>query len=97
MQVGGVMLLDHELEALGPRLPDAALGLGRDIEVPLAVVTVQLGTAVSGGHGSGFPCFWGRGDAASRIFWSAAARRAVGDEKSPVRWLIVGIVDEEVM
>jgi ethanolamine utilization protein EutN len=23
-----------------------------------------------------------------------AARRAVGDEKSPVRWLVVGIVDE---
>ena len=25
----------------------------------------------------------------------AAARRTVGDEKSPVRWLIVGIVDEK--
>jgi microcompartment protein CcmK/EutM len=25
----------------------------------------------------------------------AAARKAVGDEKSPVRWMIVGIVDEE--
>ncbi len=24
----------------------------------------------------------------------AAARKAVGDEKSPVRWMIVGIVDE---
>jgi microcompartment protein CcmK/EutM len=24
----------------------------------------------------------------------AAARKAVGDEKSPVRWLITGIVDE---
>lgn len=24
-----------------------------------------------------------------------AARRAVGDEKSPVRWLVVGIVDEK--
>lgn len=24
-----------------------------------------------------------------------AAREAVGDEKSPVRWMIVGIVDEE--
>jgi microcompartment protein CcmK/EutM len=24
-----------------------------------------------------------------------AARKAVGDEKSPVRWMIVGIVDEE--
>jgi ethanolamine utilization protein EutN len=26
----------------------------------------------------------------------AAARRAVGDEKSPVRWLIIGVVDERV-
>ena len=25
----------------------------------------------------------------------AAARKAVGDEKSPVRWMIVGIVDEK--
>lgn len=25
----------------------------------------------------------------------AAARKAVGDEKSPVRWIVVGIVDEE--
>lgn len=25
----------------------------------------------------------------------AAARKAVGDEKSPARWMIVGIVDEE--
>jgi ethanolamine utilization protein EutN len=25
----------------------------------------------------------------------AAARKAVGNEKSPVRWMIVGIVDEE--
>lgn len=25
----------------------------------------------------------------------AAARRAVGDEKSPVRWSIIGIVDEK--
>jgi microcompartment protein CcmK/EutM len=25
----------------------------------------------------------------------AAARKAVGDEKSPVRWLVVGIVDEK--
>jgi hypothetical protein len=25
---------------------------------------------------------------------SAAARKAVGDEQSPVRWIIVGIVDE---
>ncbi|NGO38364.1 EutN/CcmL family microcompartment protein [Limisphaera ngatamarikiensis] len=25
----------------------------------------------------------------------AAARRSVGDEKSPVRWLIIGIVDEK--
>ncbi len=25
----------------------------------------------------------------------AAARRAVGDDKSPARWLIVGIVDEK--
>jgi len=25
----------------------------------------------------------------------AAARKAVGDEKSPVRWLIIGIVDEQ--
>ena len=25
----------------------------------------------------------------------AAARKAVGDEKSPVRWLIIGIVDEK--
>lgn len=25
----------------------------------------------------------------------AASRKAVGDEKSPVRWMIVGIVDEE--
>ena len=24
----------------------------------------------------------------------AAARRAVGDEKSPVRWLVIGVVDE---
>ena len=24
-----------------------------------------------------------------------AARKAVGDEKSPVRWMIVGIVDEQ--
>ncbi len=24
----------------------------------------------------------------------AAARKAVGDEKSPVRWMIIGIVDE---
>ncbi len=24
----------------------------------------------------------------------AAARKAVGDEKSPVRWIVVGIVDE---
>ena len=24
----------------------------------------------------------------------AAARKAVGDEKSPVRWMVVGIVDE---
>lgn len=26
----------------------------------------------------------------------AAARRAVGDERSPVRWLIIGVVDERV-
>lgn len=26
----------------------------------------------------------------------AAARRAVGDEKSPVRWLVIGVVDEQV-
>jgi len=25
----------------------------------------------------------------------AAARKAVGDDKSPVRWLIIGIVDEK--
>ena len=25
----------------------------------------------------------------------SAARKAVGDEKSPVRWMVVGIVDEE--
>jgi microcompartment protein CcmK/EutM len=25
----------------------------------------------------------------------AAARRAVGDDKSPVRWIVIGIVDEE--
>ena len=25
----------------------------------------------------------------------AAARKAVGDEKSPVRWLVLGIVDEK--
>jgi microcompartment protein CcmK/EutM len=25
----------------------------------------------------------------------AAARKAVGDEKSPVRWMITGIVDEK--
>ena len=25
----------------------------------------------------------------------AAARKAVGDEKSPVRWIIIGIVDEK--
>lgn len=25
----------------------------------------------------------------------AAARKAVGDEKSPVRWLVIGIVDEK--
>ena len=25
----------------------------------------------------------------------AAARNAVGDQKSPVRWLVLGIVDEE--
>lgn len=25
----------------------------------------------------------------------AAARKTVGDERSPVRWMIVGIVDEE--
>lgn len=25
----------------------------------------------------------------------AAARKAVGDEKSPARWMVVGIVDEE--
>jgi len=25
----------------------------------------------------------------------AAARKAVGDDKSPVRWLVVGIVDEK--
>ena len=25
----------------------------------------------------------------------AASRKAVGDEKSPVRWMVVGIVDEE--
>ena len=25
----------------------------------------------------------------------AAARKAVGDDKSPVRWLVVGLVDEE--
>jgi ethanolamine utilization protein EutN len=25
----------------------------------------------------------------------AAARKAVGNEKSPVRWMVVGIVDEE--
>ena len=25
----------------------------------------------------------------------SAARKAVGDEKSPVRWMIVGIVDEK--
>lgn len=24
----------------------------------------------------------------------AAARKAVGDEKSPVRWLVIGVVDE---
>jgi len=24
-----------------------------------------------------------------------AARKAVGDEKSPVRWMIIGIVDEK--
>jgi microcompartment protein CcmK/EutM len=24
----------------------------------------------------------------------AAARRAVGDEMSPVRWLVIGVVDE---
>jgi len=24
----------------------------------------------------------------------AAARKAVGDEKSPVRWMVVGVVDE---
>jgi microcompartment protein CcmK/EutM len=27
----------------------------------------------------------------------AAARKAVGDEKSPVRWMVVGIVDEEAL
>ncbi|HZR20009.1 MAG TPA: EutN/CcmL family microcompartment protein [Verrucomicrobiae bacterium] len=26
----------------------------------------------------------------------AAARKAVGDEKSPARWMVVGIVDEPV-
>jgi len=26
----------------------------------------------------------------------AATRRVVGDEKSPARWLVVGIVDEEL-
>jgi ethanolamine utilization protein EutN len=25
----------------------------------------------------------------------AAARKAVGDDKSPVRWMVVGVVDEE--
>ena len=25
----------------------------------------------------------------------AAARKAVGDEKSPARWMIIGIVDEK--
>ena len=25
----------------------------------------------------------------------AAARKAVGDDKSPVRWLVVGLVDEQ--
>jgi ethanolamine utilization protein EutN len=25
----------------------------------------------------------------------AAARKAVGDDKSPVRWLIIGVVDEK--
>ena len=25
----------------------------------------------------------------------AAARKAVGDEKSPVRWLVLGVVDEK--
>jgi ethanolamine utilization protein EutN len=25
----------------------------------------------------------------------AAARKAVGDEKSPVRWIVIGIVDEK--
>jgi len=25
----------------------------------------------------------------------AASRKAVGDEKSPVRWLVVGVVDEK--
>jgi ethanolamine utilization protein EutN len=25
----------------------------------------------------------------------AAARRAVGDENSPVRWLVIGVVDEQ--
>ena len=25
----------------------------------------------------------------------AAARKAVGDEKSPARWLVLGVVDEE--
>ena len=26
----------------------------------------------------------------------SAARKAVGDEKSPVRWLVVGLVDERI-
>ena len=26
----------------------------------------------------------------------AAARKAVGDEKSPVRWMVIGVVDEGV-
>jgi microcompartment protein CcmK/EutM len=26
----------------------------------------------------------------------AAARKAVGEEKSPVRWLVLGIVDEKI-
>jgi ethanolamine utilization protein EutN len=25
----------------------------------------------------------------------AAARKAVGDEKSPVRWIVIGVVDEK--
>jgi len=25
----------------------------------------------------------------------AASRKAVGDEKSPVRWLVIGVVDEQ--